>query len=667
MPRGAVILIAFVIVAGAAALAAAAAAAGFGPGFPVAVVALLAAAVVAGEFAGIKVRLQGEEGEVTPSTTFAFALLLVAGAAGAVIVVGACVLADALRRKPPVKVAFNAGQYALSLGAAVLVLRLAGVPAATEPHFAPGDLPVVVLAAVAFFVLNSMLVAAVIALLERENVWAYFSRDFVFQASSAGLLLGLSPIVVLGADFSVFVLPLLALPLLAIVQGQRQAVVNEHQALHDALTGLPNRVLFGERVAYAARAAARDGTIAAVMVMDLDRFKGVNDTLGHHNGDALLREVGERLREILPERATVARLGGDEFAVLTPLIPRTEDVERIAEHISIALARPLQVAGMELVVGASIGVACAPAHGRTAEALMQHADIAMYWAKRRRLGHATYAPEQDEQTPTRIELASELRRAVTRGELVPHFQPKIDIATGEVEGLEALLRWQHPERGLIPPVDFIPVAEHTGLIGPTTLRVIEQSLGHVHRWRRLGLDVHVGVNLSARMLLDRRLPHEIGRLLEAGDAPPRALQLEITESMLMADAERAASILGELSAMGVSIAIDDFGTGYSSLAYLRRLPVDTIKIDRSFVMGMTERRSDAAIVRSTIDLAHNLGLRVVAEGVEDEATGAELARLGCDVVQGFAISRAQPAADIERWMLERRSSGAAPGVEAPAA
>jgi EAL domain-containing protein (putative c-di-GMP-specific phosphodiesterase class I) len=344
-----------------------------------------------------------------------------------------------------------------------------------------------------------------------------------------------------------------------------------------------------------------------------------------------------------------------------PAASRAEAGPALAERIVAALRRPFEINGLGLEVGASLGVAFHPEHGENADALLQRADIAMYAAKELKSGYEIFAPHHDRHSPGRLQLAGELRQAIERGELGPWYQPKIELATGRVAGLEALMRWHHPTRGLVYPADFIPIAEHTGLIVPATIALLETCLPECASWRALGLDVSVAVNLSARSLSDPRLPDRVAGLLDAAGLPPTALVLEITESMIMADPTRAAVVLDRLRAMGVAISIDDFGTGYSSLAHLRRLPVDEVKIDKSFVLGMASDRSDAIIVRSTIDLARNLGLRVVAEGVEDDEIRDRLTALGCHLAQGYGISHPLPPAAAEAWLRERAGLGAARG------
>lgn len=421
-----------------------------------------------------------------------------------------------------------------------------------------------------------------------------------------------------------------------------------YQASHDALTGLPNRALLYERLDEALARAGRQGGSLALLLMDLDRFKEINDTMGHQVGDKLLQRVGERLRDCVRETDTVARLGGDEFAILLPSTG-SDGAIVVAETLIAALLEDHDVGDETVDIGASIGVACFPEAADTTT-LLRHADVAMYAAKRDGGGVQVYAKDQEAKTRARLGLARELREALIRDELVLHYQPKIDFRTGRVGGVEALVRWQHPSRGLVAPDVFIPVAEQTGLIVPLTGWVLGEALRQERAWLDAGLDLYVAVNLSARNLQDRGLVRSVAAYLADANVPPERLTLEITESMLMADPQRAREVLSELRRMGVAIAIDDFGTGYSSLAYLKELPVDVLKIDRSFVKDMCSNHQDAAIVRSTIELAHNLGLHVVAEGVEDGSISSLLERLGCDRAQGFHYSRPLPAAQLEAWL-----------------
>jgi diguanylate cyclase (GGDEF)-like protein len=432
----------------------------------------------------------------------------------------------------------------------------------------------------------------------------------------------------------------------------RQMLEIEHQALHDDLTGLPNRAFFRESAEQAFAEARELGSGVAVLLIDLDRFKEINDTLGHESGDLLLEELGGRLREILRGSDTVARLGGDEFAVLAPGQHDEQSAGVVAERIRKGLDQPFVVSGLTLEVEASIGIALFPDHGDDVETIMRHADVAMYVSKE---AHAprVYSPEQDHYSPDRLALVGELRRALESKELVLHYQPQLALPGGDVQSVEALVRWQHPEHGLLSPDRFLPLAEHTGLIRPLTRYILDAGLKQARAWLDEGRDIGLAVNLSARDLLDVSLPDEVRDLLIKWRIDATRLELEVTESTLLTDPARAGLVLDRLSALGVTVAIDDFGTGYSSLNYLKRLPVDVLKIDRSFVQNMATSEHDAVIVRSTIDLGHNLGLRVVAEGVESQEVWDRLASLGCDTAQGFFISRPIDAAAVGEWLAAR--------------
>jgi len=424
----------------------------------------------------------------------------------------------------------------------------------------------------------------------------------------------------------------------------------KHQALTDALTGLPNRTLLYDRTGQAMRQADRELVPAALALIDLDRFKEVNDTLGHHYGDQLLVQVGERLQAALRKVDTVARLGGDEFAVLLPRIETRDGASTVAKKLLASLRDPFVLEGLSVDVEASIGVAIYPDHGDDPEELLQRADIAMYTAKETHTGFALFDPRQDQHSPRRLALLGELRRAIEQGQLVLHYQPKVDAHTGQILGVEALARWQHPEQGLVPPDEFIPLAERTGLIGPLTHYVLDEALRQGRQWSDAGHDLSVAVNVSARRLLDLQFPHEVAALLARHQVPAERLVIELTESTIMADPVHALDILTRLNIMGVQLSIDDFGTGYSSMAYLKHLPVHELKVDRSFVSQMLQSSSDAVIVHSTIDLGRNLGLRVVAEGVENALTLQQLDLLGCHAVQGYHISRPIPPDQLASWL-----------------
>jgi diguanylate cyclase (GGDEF)-like protein len=424
-------------------------------------------------------------------------------------------------------------------------------------------------------------------------------------------------------------------------------------ALTDELTGLANRRAFHERLREELHGRGSDRL--AVAMVDLDRFKDLNDTLGHHAGDRLLTWLADRLDEAVGGAGFVARLGGDEFALLLPGagLARAADVGR---RVGAALQAPFEIDGLEVVMDASIGAALCPEHGTTAEALLQRADVAMYQAKDARTGFQTYDPSRDRHSRERLQLIAELRHALERDELLLHYQPKVNLATGLVEGAEALVRWQHPVLGLRGPGAFLPHAEHTALMRPLTLHVLETALGQLAAWRADGLELHVAVNLAVQNLLDLRTPGQIARLLERHGLPAHALTLEVTESLMLHDPQRAGEVLADLAALGVGLALDDFGTGYSSLEHLKRLPVSELKIDKSFVMAMDRDPADRAIVASTAALGRSLGLRVVAEGVESHASASVLAAIGCDLAQGFHYAPPVPADQLPELVRAARDA-----------
>jgi diguanylate cyclase (GGDEF)-like protein len=443
----------------------------------------------------------------------------------------------------------------------------------------------------------------------------------------------------------------------------RQGIASHEQeilrlAYEDRLTGLPNRALFNDQLAGAVNLARRNGTPLTVMLMDLDRFKHINDTLGHTIGDNVLREVASRLRAVLRESDTIARLGGDEFGVLLP----TGNEERIAEVVRKILRcveQPIECEGQWLDVGASIGIARYPEHGDKPDTLISRADVAMYLAKAANSEFAFYDASHDGTQQEQLSLLGELRRAVERSELRVYFQPKIDLRTGRTKGVEALVRWMHPLRGIVPPIEFMPFAERTGFVRTVTRWVLETALTRCGQWLEQGMPLQVSVNISVRDLQNTDLPDIVAGLLASCGVPAELVCLEITESSFMENPQRALHTLGRLHALGIRLSIDDFGTGFSSLAYLRKLRVHEIKVDRTFIAAM-EDGDDMVIVRSTIDLAHNLGLQVVAEGIEDERSLARLRAMGCDEAQGFFMSRPLPEDRLVEWLRTSPYGLAAP-------
>ena len=436
-----------------------------------------------------------------------------------------------------------------------------------------------------------------------------------------------------------------------ITDRKRAEATIKQMAYYDTLTALPNRTLLHDRLQQAIPAAADENKSVGLLLLDLDRFREINDTLGHPRGDALLQQIGPRLHAVLQPSDTIARLGGDEFAVMLPRID-SEQAALAAGRLLKALEKPFLIEGIPIVIEASIGMALSPEHGENPDSLIQHADIAMYVAKENKKGVALYSSKVDKHSPRRLALLGELRDAIENNHLFLVYQPKIHLRTRRVIGVEALVRWQHPQYGVIPPDQFITIAEHSGLIQPLTLWVVKTALDQCKIWQREGKAPNVAVNLSARNLEDPELPDQIARLLEASGVGSASLNLEITESALMVNPAQAMETLTRLNNMEIQLSIDDFGTGYSSLGYLKKLPVHQIKIDKSFVKEMATDEEDAIIVRSTIELTHNLGLKVVAEGVESEEVLEKLAALDCDAAQGYHISRPLPPSELNAWFTE---------------
>ncbi len=423
------------------------------------------------------------------------------------------------------------------------------------------------------------------------------------------------------------------------------------QAMYDPLTGLPNRSLLHDRLEQEIEISKREHKSFGVLLMDLDRFKEVNDTLGHDVGDELLREVGRRLIETVRDEDTVARLGGDEYVVLIHNLD-PKGASFIANKVLAALDKPFHWQNQSIDIGASLGLSFYPSQCDDASSLLRCADIAMYVAKRSGNGYALYSQDQDRTSRGDLSLKSELREAIQSNQLCLHYQPQINHRSGRISGLEALVRWNHPQRGFLPPDTFIPLAEDAGLIGPLSRWVLNAALGQLVSLHQRGYMLNMAVNLSARNLHDMELPANVSRLLADSGINPKYLTLEITESAVMSNPSDGLIILTALDKMGVTLSIDDFGTGYSSLAYLKRLPVDELKIDKSFVTDMEENDNDAVIVRSTIDLAHNLGLKVTAEGVETQGAWDTLSILGCDQSQGYLMGRPMSVEKLELWLRE---------------
>lgn len=615
--------------------------------------------------------------EVFPSVCFTFAILLGWGLGAAVAVQAVAVTVFAWRaRHAPWRALFNGSQYALALAAASLVATLAGPGAfAGTSDLGWDDVAVAVGAAAAWSVVNYSTVTLAIRLRFGGRWWRAARRGIGFELLSTGSLLLLGPVLVVAAQADPALIPLVLVPLYAVYRMAELASEQERSARLDPLTGLANRkaliVEMSEQVpvhADALRRGAPDGRMA-LLLLDLDRFKHVNDALGHLVGDRLLVEVGLRLAMVVRPQDLVVRLGGDEFAILATRLTGADQARDIAEQVVTALAEPVALDGLPLDVGGSVGIALYPEHGEDFATLLQHADVAMYDAKDTGDGTAVYAAESDHNSPERLSLLADLRRVLDVngahaadpdreiddvGEITMYYQPQVEIATGEVVGVEALLRWRHPRRGMVDPEELIKVAEQSAVMRLLTRRVVDDVVEQIAKWAATGITMRAAVNVSVRDLHTGEIADQIADRLSRYNLSPDQLQLEITEGALMADPRRVLATISRLDAIGVAIALDDFGTGYSSMQHLRRLPLSEVKVDRSFVLGMSADTDDAAIVQSVIELARALGLRVVAEGVEDEASWRRLHALGCHVAQGWFYARPMPADELAAWLARYR-------------
>jgi diguanylate cyclase (GGDEF)-like protein len=637
---------------------------GIPPGRPWTAIVTLSIALVLAELLPIEIMRGTQTYAITISGTFSFALVLVAPLGVALVAQLIALGVDELRQgRRPLRLLFNVAQYTLTFTAARLTFAaLAGEPLLGATSLPPSQLPAVAAAAAVYFLTNRILVGIVQALTQRTSVASVLLKNVRMEVLTVGIELGLAPLAITTTDYTPFLLPLLLLPIAAVHKSANLAAKRDHDALHDVLTGLPNRALLQIRFSEYAGKPGKDARPLTVMLIDLDHFKEINDTLGHHVGDLLLAQVATRLASVVRENDIVARLGGDEFAVLSTLQPESSraQAEALAERLVRVLEEPFTLNEVRIDIQASLGIALAPEHGTAIELLMSRADIALYEAKEDRGRWAVYDPESDEHTPARLSLLGELREGIDRDELELRYQPKVDLRTNTVVGVEALARWRHPTKGMLGPLEFIPLAENTGLIGPLTLVVLDKALAQTRRWLDVGWSISLAVNLSVRHLTDLQLPIQVEAALRRHNVPAELLTLEMTESSIMNDPSRAEAVLDGLRALGVRIAVDDYGTGYSSLAYLQRLKVDELKIDRSFVRNLAGSDNDEVIVRSTIELGHNLGLQVVAEGVEDLDVWRRLADLSCDMVQGFLLSPPIPAGELTHWLQERKVAGGRP-------
>jgi diguanylate cyclase (GGDEF)-like protein len=591
----------------------------------------------------------------TAALTFCFAAFLYWGFPVAALLRSATTLAAALLGRHAIfRAVFNMAQFTLSLGAAGLVLSAGGIHPQPLAPWLPegGQLLAVALAGVSYFAVNFVLVDVAVALHSRTPVPATLRAALPSQAFVNLVLLSVAPLAAVVMGRSVLLVPLFLLPMAAIYASAAMSVQREHQVHHDELTGLPNRTLLLRQAADALLEAARSGGQAGFLLLDLDRFKEVNDTLGHPVGDALLRVTARRLMHSVRPGDLVARLGGDEFAVLLPSVPEGGVAGEVAARLRTALAEPIRLEGMSFEIEASIGIALYPGDATAVEVLLQRADVAMYLAKERRTGVEMYAADADCNSAARLSLLGELRRGIDRGELELHYLPKVLLADGRASGVEALVRWRHPRLGMIMPADFIPVTEQSYLMRDLTAYVVDAALAQAARWRQDGLPVQVSVNLSARDLLDTGLADTVGRGLHRHGLLPGELMLEINEAVLAGGPAHTAAALAALAALGVPLSIDDFGTGYSSLARLRRLPVSEIKIDASFITRLLGDPDNELIVKSLVELVRALGLKSVAEGVESPDVAGALATMGCDAAQGrYYCGPLDPAA-ATAWLAD---------------
>jgi diguanylate cyclase (GGDEF)-like protein len=627
---------------------------------------VLAAMVVLGDIWPIVTPGRSSLEAPLASVTFSFAMLIVWGLPVAVLVRATSTMVTFLaKRKAPHRAAFNAAANTLSLMAAGIVLWELGLHGMPDPgQWLPlqgRDLGYVLLAALVYFVVSHLLINVAVALHSREPVLRTLIRTLPYEAFVSLVLFATAPLVALAINSksALFIL-LFAFPLAAIYVNAAISVQREHQAHHDELTGLANRKMLLARLDSMLTQAASTGSGLGFLLLDLDRgLKEVNDTLGHAVGDRLLRLVAHRLTHSIRPGDLVARLGGDEFAVLLPSVKEAAAAREVAARLRAAVAEPIRLEGMSFVIEVSIGIAMFPDDATGVELLMQRADVAMYLAKQRRSGVERYVPDLDRNSPARLALFGELRRGLDRGELELHYQPKVYLANQRPAGVEALVRWLHPVRGMLMPDDFIPIVQQSYLMREVTAFVIETALSQAAVWQQSGLDVQVSINVSGRDLLDSGLADLVGQGLNRHRLPPGALLVEIDERVLTSEPAHSVATAEALTSLGVGLSLDDFGTGYSNLVRLKRLPVSEVKVDSSFVSRLLESPDDEVVVKSILDLAAALGIRSVAEGVESADVAAALLAMGCVAAQGWHFGKPMNAASATAWLTEQKLLGAA--------
>jgi diguanylate cyclase (GGDEF)-like protein len=624
-------------------------------GSPLPTILIASAFLVVGELRPIPVSRGADAGdELSVSSTIAVALLFltapgVACAAQAL----ALVIDEARSRRKWERLLFNISQYTLALLATRAVFSaISGDSVFSRPGaFQPHDLAAALISSIAFFAVNNGLTGVAVALAIRMPVRRLVQADLMSHLTTDGVLLALAPVVTQALSWSVLALPLLMLPLIAVHRSARLASQREHEALHDALTGLPNRSSLLLRLNQACGDLPH--VPVAVMLVDLDHFKEINDTLGHYVGDRLLVEVAKRLRGSLREGDFIARLGGDEFAILAYHTDSDSDALDIAARLREAFETTFPLSGADLAAQCSVGIALAPRDGADEDLLLKRADVALYDAKTTRGSVMIYDGTRDDHSVERLTLVADLRRGIETGEVFPLYQPQCDATSGEIVGVEALARWRHSQAGVLTPSEFLEVAEGAGMLDALTDSLLDQCLEQLGAWHRAGQMVRLSLNISPRTMRDVRFVDRVRVALEHANIEPCWLTLEVTEHVMVGDAARAIRELERLRRLGCRIAIDDFGTGYSSIAYLKRLPVDELKIDRSFVAELGENPKDEIIVRAIVDLAHRLGLEVTAEGVETEPAWALLSAIGCDVIQGYRLARPLTGEAMNAWLNQR--------------
>ncbi len=623
--------------------------------------AFLVVAVIGGELRPVHLpRVDGELRTLSTSTPFVLALLAVSGVGIAVVVQAVASIADdVMHRRAPLKSAFNTAQYVLSVIAGRAVYAsLAGVPFLDHPTMVSArDIGPLLAAGVAMIAVNWVLIAGVLSLATSQSIGRALRQDVRDYLATNVVLLSAGGVAALISGAGIGALALLAAPVVAAHLFAAAAARHAHAATHDALTGLGNRDKLFYELGHAINAANESATGGpGLVLLDLDHFKDINETLGHPVGDQVLRQVAERLKGAVPESATVHRLGGDEYAVVVH--GGLAESRLVARDLLASLDAAISIETLELLVRASVGVAVAPVHGADGETLLKNVDIALYHAKLERDRISMYSPKFEVNTVESLRLLSDLRSALDASRLHVVYQPQVDLERGRIVGLEALVRWQHPVRGLVLPDEFIPLAENSGLIFPLTEFVLDAALRQLATWRDAGYDLRMAVNLSARHLSDLGLPDQVVEIAARHHVPLNLLVLEVTETGILSDPVRADAVIHTLRGLGVEISIDDYGTGNASLSYLKRLEIDELKIDRSFVTNLLHDDHDLIIVRSTISLALALGLRVVAEGIEDGPTTEALRKFGPIVGQGYHLGRPELADEIGARLADERSAAA---------